>query len=213
MFIFNLNGTNTDSKCVVKEASWNVGIAIGSVMIMHFLVFVWILKNRFAKINAQLETMFVPGLEEETLVSLLTILNPPNKGYFTGEINFINGNGLRNIKDPLFLPLSKSKIQVFQYNNNHIRVLRLAHGVLCDTLHTVNSDYGFHILCETAYAFVSFVMFSFIVMDNKYYSSLAKSEEGFSRVNGIRDFCMSCACLVKIFPIVSSCHAVSSEIF
>ena len=41
--------------------------------------------------------MVVPGLEEETLVSLLTILNPPNKGYFAGEINFIDGNRFRHI--------------------------------------------------------------------------------------------------------------------
>lgn len=66
-------------------------------MLMHFLVFVWIMKNRFAKLNAQLATMVVPGLEEETLVSLLTILNPPNKGYFAGEINFIDGNRFRHI--------------------------------------------------------------------------------------------------------------------
>lgn len=212
MFIFNLNGTNIDSKCVVKQASWNVGIVISSVMIMHFLVFVWSLKNRFAKLNAQLATMVATGLEEETLVSLLTILNPQNNGYFAGEINFINVNRLRNIKDPLFLSLSKSKNQVFQYNNNHIRALRLAHGILCDTVHTVNSDYGFQILCEIAYAFVSFVMFSFIAMDTKNDPSLADSEEGFSRVHVIRDFCMSCVCLVKILTIAASCHAVSSEI-
>jgi hypothetical protein len=212
MFIFNLRETNIDSICVLRQASWNVGIAIGSVMIVHFLVFVWILKNRFAKLNAQLATMVVPGLEEETLISLWTILNPPNKGYFTGEINFINGKRLRNIKDPLFSSLSKSKIQVFQYNNNHIRALRLAHGVLCDTVHTVNSDYGFQVLCEIAYAFVSFVMFSFIAMDTKNDPSLVDSEEGFSRMQVIRDFSISCVCLVKILTIAASCHVVSSEI-
>jgi hypothetical protein len=213
MFIFNMSGTNVDFKCVVTQASWNVGIAIGSVMLMHFLVFVWILKNRFAKLNAQLATMVVPGLEEETLMSLLTILNPSNKGYFEGEINFINGNRIHNIKDALFLSLSKSKIQEFQYNNNnHIRALRLAHGVLCDTVRTVNSDYGFQILCEIAYAFVSFVMFSFFALDTENDHSLADSEEGFSRVQVIRDFCLSCVCLVKILTIAASCHAVSSEI-
>jgi len=212
VFVFNLSGTNIDSKYVVKQASWNVGIVIGSVMLMHFLVFVWILKNRFAKLNAQLATMVLPGLEEETLMSLLTILNPPNKGYFAGEINFINGNRLRNIKDPQFLSLSRSKIQEFQYNNNHISALRLAHGVLRDTVHTVNSDYGLQILCEFAYAFVSFVIFSFIAMDTENDHSLAGSEEGFSPVQVIRDFCISFVCLVKILTVAASCQAVSSEI-
>jgi hypothetical protein len=131
--------------------------------------------------------MVVPGLKEETFMSLLTILNLPNKGYFAGEINFINGNRLYNMKDPLFLSLSKSITQVFHYNK-HIRALRLAHGVLCDTVHTVNSDYGLQILCEIAYAFVYFVMFSFMTMDTKNDPSLADSEEGFSRVHVIRDF-------------------------
>jgi len=212
MFIFNLNGTTIDSKCVVNQATWNVGIIISALLIMQFSFFVWILKNRFAKLNAQLAAMVVSGLEEETLVSLLTILNPPNKGYCAGGINFINGKLLHNMKDPLFLSLNKSKIQVFQYNNNHIRALRLAHGVLCDTVHTVNSDYGFQILCEIAYAFVSFVMFSFMAMDTKNDLSLADSEEGLSRVHVIRDFCLSCACLVKILTVSASCHAVSSEI-
>jgi len=212
IFIFNLNGTNIDFKCVMKQASWNVGIAIGSVMLMHFLVSVWILKNRFAKLNSQLATMVVPGLEEETLMSLLTILNPPNKGIFAGEINFINGNRLRNIKYPLFLSLNRSKFQEFQYKNNHIHALRLAHGVLCDTVRTVNSDYGFQILCEIAYAFVSFVMFSFMALDAENDHSLADSEERFSRVHVVRDFCLSCVCLVKILTIAASCHAVSSEI-
>lgn len=212
VFILNLSETNIDSKFVVEQASWNVGIAIGSVMLIHFLFFVWILKNRFAKLNAQLATMVVPGLEEETLMSLLTILNPPNKGYFTGEIIFTNGNRHRNTKDPLFLSLNKSRIQEFQYNNNHIRALRLAHGVLSETVRTVNSDYGFQILCEIAYAFVSFVMFSFLALDTENDHSLADSEEGFSRMQIIRDFCFSCVCLVKILTIAASCHAITSEI-
>jgi hypothetical protein len=37
MFIFNLNGMPIDSKCAVKQASWHVGVVIGSVLIMHFL--------------------------------------------------------------------------------------------------------------------------------------------------------------------------------
>jgi hypothetical protein len=211
LFIFNLNGTTIDSKCVMKQASWSVGIVIGSLLFMHFLLFVWILKNRFAKLNAQLATMVVPGLEEETLASLLTILNLPNKGYFAKEINFINGNRLHSMNDPLFLSLSKSKTQKFQYNNHHIRALRLAHGVLCDTVHTVNSDYGLQILCEIAYAFVSFVVFSFMAMDTKNDTNLADSDEGFSRVPVIRDFCLSFVCLVKILTIAASCHAVKSE--
>jgi hypothetical protein len=209
MFIFN---QNIDSKFVVKQASWIVGIAVGSVMIFNFLVFVLIFKNRFAKLNAQLATMVVPGLEEEALMSSLTILSPPNKGYFAQASNVINGNHLRNMKDPLFSSLSKNKIQAFQYNSNHIRAVRLAHAVLCDTVHTVNSDYGLQILCEIAYAFVSFVMFSFIVMDTKNDHSLVDPEEGFSRVQVLRDFCMSCACLVKILTIAAACHAVRSEI-
>jgi len=101
---------------------------------------------------------------------------------------------------------------VFQYNNKHICALRLARSVLCDTVHTVNSDYGFQILCEIAYAFVTYVMFSFIAMDTKNDPRLADSIEGYSRVQVIRDFCISYVCLIKILTIAASCHAVSSEI-
>jgi hypothetical protein len=212
MYIFNLSGTYTTSKSVVQQACWNVGIVIITVMIMHFLVFVWILKNRFAKLNAQLAAMVNPGRDEDTLVSLLSIFNTPNKGYFAGEINFINGNQLQNMKDPQFPSLSESKVLAFQYNNNHIRALRLAHGILCDTVRTVNSDYGFQILCEIAYAFVSFVMFSFMAMDTKNDHNLAESDKEFSRVQVINNFCISCTCIIKIFTIAASCHSVSFEI-
>jgi hypothetical protein len=212
VYIFNLSGTNINSKSVVQQVSWSLGTVIISVMIMHFLVFVWILKNRFAKLNAQLAEMVIPGHDEETLVSLLSILNTPNKGYFGVEINFINGNRLLNIKDPRILSLSESKVQAFQYNNNRIHALRLAHGILCDTVRTVNSDYGSQILCEIAYAFISFVMFSFIAMDTENDPNLADSEKEFSRLQVISNFCISCICIIKILTIAASCHSVRSEI-
>jgi hypothetical protein len=207
MFIFGLHGIGlvVDSKSMVKQASWNVGAAVSTIMIIHYLDFVWILNNRFGKLNAQLSAMAVSGLEEETLVSLFSILDPPNKGHLAGEINFIRGTRLLSMKDPLFLSLSKSNSEEVQYSKNHICALRLAHGILCDTVRTVNSDYGFPILFEISYAFVSFVMFSYVAMD-------AKNDPSLADVRVITDFCISCACIIKIFTIAASCHAVSSEI-
>lgn len=212
MFIFDLNGIIVDSKSMVKQASWNTGTAVVTIMVMHYLLFVWILKDRFGKLNAQLSAMVVPGLEEETLVSLFSILDPPNKGYYAGEIDFMHGSRLVNTKDPRFLSVSKSKSQEVQYSNINIRALRLAHCILRDTVQSVNSDYGFQILFEISYAFVSFVMFSFFAMGAKNDPSLAECEEGSSCVRVITDFCISCVCIIKILTIAASCHAVSSEI-
>jgi hypothetical protein len=212
MTLSDVYGRSVGFVSMVKLSGWVAGGAIAALVIMQFLVFVWILKHRFRKLNVQLSAMVVRGFEEETLVTLLPILEQPNKAAFAGEVNVVTGSHISHRKDPLFLSLSKIRSQVLQYNCNQIRALRLTHGILCDAVQIVNSDYGFQILSEVAYAFVSFVMFSFVALDAKNDPTVAECENGSSCVRVIRDLCLSFLCLIKVLTIAASCHAVSSEI-
>jgi hypothetical protein len=212
MALCDMNGRNVDFISIIKLSGWAVGQAIVTFMIMNFLVCVWILKNRFCKLNAQLSALVVRGFDEQ-LVSLISILNPMNKAVLAGELNYVSGleSGYRNY--PILFSLSKVTSQVFQYNSNQIRALRLTHGILCDMVRKVNSDYGFQILSEVSYAFISFVMFSFVAMDSKNDPTLADCEDGSSScVRVVTDFFISCICILKVLTIAASCHAVSFEI-
>jgi hypothetical protein len=209
MTLSDVYGRSVDLVSMVKLSGWVAGRVIAALVIIQFLVFVWILKHRFRKLNVQLSAMVVRGFEEETL---LPILEQPNKAAFAGEVNVVTGSHISHRKDPLFLSLSKIRSQILQYNCNQIRALRLTHGILCDAVQIVNSDYGFQILSEVAYAFVSFVMFSFVSLDAKNDPTVAECENGSSCVRVIRDLCLSFICLIKVVTIAASCHAVSSEI-
>jgi hypothetical protein len=212
VIIFDVDGRNMNFISVVKLSGRLVGGIIGTIMLIQFLVFVWILKNRFGKLNIQLSAMVVRGFEEETLATLLPILDQPNKMGFAGNVNVVHGSENLHRKDPLFVSLSKIRNRVLQYNSNYIRALRLTHGILCDTVKTVNADYGFQILCELSYAFVSFVMCSFVAMDAKNDPSVADCGNGSSCVRVVTDLCISWICLMKVLAIAASCHAVSYEI-
>ncbi|XP_021924661.1 uncharacterized protein LOC110832180 isoform X1 [Zootermopsis nevadensis] len=212
MILFDMNGRNVSFISTVKLSGWIVGGVIGTITIIQFVIYVLILKNRFRKLNRQLSAMVVRGFEKETLETLLPILDQPNKIGFAGEVNVVHGSKNLHKNDPLFLSVSNIRNQVLQYNNNHIRALRLSHGILCDTVKIVNSDYGFQILSELSYAFVSFVMFSFVAMDAKNDPTVADCEIGSSCVRVITDLCISCLCILKVVTIAASCHAVTSEI-
>jgi hypothetical protein len=134
----------------------------------------------FGKQNVQLPAIFVLGFEEESLVTLLPVLDQLNKTAFAGELNFINGSNILHRKDLLFSSLSKIRSQVLHYNNNQIRALHLANTILCDTVQTVNSDCGFETLSEIAHAFVSFAMSGVVALDAKNAHSVADCVNGSS---------------------------------
>jgi hypothetical protein len=210
---FETNGRNIDFISIIKLSGWGVGGAIVMYMIINFLAFVWILKNRLCKLNAQLSALVVRGFEEQHLVALFSTLNPMKKVDLTGEFNCVSGPQIVGRKEHLLFPLSKVRSQVFQYNSNQIRALRLTHGILCEVAQTVNSDYGFQILSEISYAFISFVMFSFVAVEAKNDPTLADCDDGsFSCVRVLTDLFISCFCIMKVLIIAASCHAVSSEI-
>jgi hypothetical protein len=61
-------------------------------------------------------------------------------------MNYVSGPQIVGREDPIFFYFSKVRRQVFQYNSNQIRAMRLTRDILCDLIKTVNSDYGFQIL-------------------------------------------------------------------
>jgi hypothetical protein len=148
----------------------------------------------FGKLNAQLSAMVSRGFEEETVVTISSILNPANETGFSGSFKFEKGSQSLDREDPLFLSL---RSQVFQYNNDHFRVLRLIRGIPCDTIQRVNSDYGFQTHSEISFSFVFFIIFSFVAMEAKIDPSLAECENGSSCVRVVMDFCISCLCISK----------------
>jgi hypothetical protein len=198
---------------VIKLSGYTVGVIIIMFMLLHFLVFVWILKNRFVKVNAQLSALVAHEFEEEQLMSLLSALSPVNEMILIGEFNVVNGSKALGRKDHVPFSLTNARSQVFQYNSNQIRVLRLTHGILCDMVQRVNSDYGFQILSELSYAFVSFVMFSFVAIDGESDPTWGDCEYGpLSCFRVLTYLLISCLCLAKVLSVASSCHAVTSEI-
>ncbi|PNF31396.1 hypothetical protein B7P43_G04082 [Cryptotermes secundus] len=213
MTLFDTNGLNINLISVVKYCGWAVGRTISMFMIVHFLVFVWILKNRFCKLNAQLSSLVDRRFEEQHLVPLFSTLNSMNKADLAGEFNFISGPEIVGRKGPLLFSLSKVRSHVLQYNSDKIRALRLAHGVLCESVQRINSDYGFQILSEVSYAFISFVMFSYVAVEAKNDPTLGDCGNGSSScVRVLKDLFISCLCIIKVLTIAASCHAVSSEI-
>jgi hypothetical protein len=213
MTLFDTNGRNINLISVIKYSGWALGRTIATFMIINFLVFVWILKNRLCKLNAQLSALVVRGFEEQHLASLFSTLNPMNKAEPAGESNFVSGSQIVGRKYPQLFSLSRVRSQVLQYNSDQIRALRLTHGILCEIAQRINSDYGFQILSEISYAFISFVMFSFVALEAKNDPTLADCEDGsFSCVRVLTNLLISCICIIKVLTIAASCHAVSSEI-
>jgi hypothetical protein len=211
MAVFEMDGRSIDFITTVKLSGLIVGGVIGTLTIIQFLVYVWILKNRFGKLNKQLSAMVIRGFEEETLATLLPILDQ-SCNMDSAEVNVMHEHETLHRKDPLFLSLGKIRNQALRYSNSRIRALRLTHGILCDTVKTVDSDYGFQILSELSFAFISFVMFSFVAMDVKNDPSVADCDTESSCFRVITDLCMSVICLIKVLAVAASCHAVSSEI-
>jgi hypothetical protein len=213
MVFAETNCENIGLISIIKLSGWAVGRVFVTFMILHFLVFVWILKNRLLKVNRQLSAIVSRDFEEEQLMSLLSALSPMNKMVFTEEVNFVNESQVLGRKDPLSFALSKVRSQVFQYNSNQIRALRLTHGILCDLVQRVNTDYGFQILSEVSYAFISFVMFSFAAIDAKNRPTVDDCLlESFSCVPILTYLIISCFCVIKVLAVAASCDAVSSEI-
>jgi hypothetical protein len=180
-------------------------------MIVQYAVCVWILKNRFRKLNAQLSEMVVPGYEEESLETFASISDHPNKVDPEAVVYLSNGSQKGKEPDPLFLSVSNIRTRLFLHNRYHIRALRQSHGILCDTIQMMNSDYGIQVLFIISYAFISFVMFTFVAMDAEHDPSLPGCDEEPPCVRVIMNFCISCTCIIKVLSIAVSCHAASCE--
>jgi hypothetical protein len=180
-------------------------------MLVQYTIFVWILKNRLGELNAQLSAMLISNFEEENLETFASNLDHSNKVYPKDTVFF--GSKCDNLKgpDPLFFSLDKIRNQLFHHDRHHIRALRQIHGVLCDVIQTINSDYGIPILLIISYAFVFFVVFTFLAMDSKHVDSMAYCDEEPSCGRIIMNFCISCTCIIKVMGVAVSCHTTSSE--
>jgi hypothetical protein len=209
--ICDVSGPRIDFISAVRMSGWIIGSSIGTLMIVQYLVFAWILKNRLGKLNTQLSAMIMSNYEEESLETFASILNHSSKVNSTDTLIF--GSKSENLKgpDPLFFSLSKIRNQVFHHDRHQIRALRQIHGILCDVIQTINSDYGLPILLIISYAFVSFVMFTFLAMDSKHVGNMADCDEEPSCGRVMMNFCVSCTCIIKVMGIVVSCHAASFE--
>jgi hypothetical protein len=141
-------------------------------MIVQYDVCVWILKNSFRKLNAQLSAMVVPGYEEESLEIFASILDHPDKTDTGAVVYLSNGSNKLKEPDPLFLSVNKIRTNRFHHDRYHIRALRQTHGILCEAIQMMNSDYGIQILFIISCAFISFVMFTFVAMDAEHDPSL-----------------------------------------
>jgi hypothetical protein len=155
--------------------------------------------------------MVVSGYEEESLEKFASILDQPNKMDPGAEVFLANGSMNLKGSDPLFLSLSKIRDHLFYHDRYHIRALRQTHGILCDAIQMMNSDYGIQILFIISYSFISFVMFTFVALDAKHDPSLSDCDEEPSCVRVITNFCISCTCIIKVLSIAVSCHAASCE--
>jgi hypothetical protein len=207
----DMSGRRIDFISAVRMSGCIIGGSIATLMIVQYVVFVWILKNRLGKLNAQLSAMLMYNFEEESLETFASILDHSTKVNPTDPVLF--GSKYANLKgpDPLFLSLNKIRNQHFHHDRHHIRALRQIHGILCDVIQMMNSDYGIQILLIISYAFVSFVMFTFLAMDSKHVDSMADCDEEQSCGRVIMNFCISCTCIIKVMGIAVSCHMASSE--
>jgi hypothetical protein len=207
----DMSGRTVDFITVVRMSGWVLGGSIGTLMIVQYLAFVCILKNRFCGLNAQLSAMLTADSEEESLQTFASILDHSSKVGATGTA--LLGSKLEKLKgpDPLFLSLSRFRSQVLHHDRHHVRALRQMHGLLCEVIQTINYDYGIPLLLIMAYAFVSFVMYSFLAMDPRPAGNMADCDDEPSCGRVVMNFCISCTCIIKVVAIAVSCHVTSSE--
>ncbi|KDR16859.1 hypothetical protein L798_08601, partial [Zootermopsis nevadensis] len=207
----DINGRRIDFISIIRVFGFVFGGAIGALVIVQYSVCIMILKNRFGKLNAQLTSMVVRDYDEESLEAFASFLDHPNKMHPEDAVYLSNGSQDLKEPDPLFLSLSKIRNHLFHHDRYHIRALRQTHGILCDTIQMINSDYGLPILFIISYAFISFVMYTFVAMDAKHDPSVAECDEEPSCVRVMMNFSISCTCIIKVMCIAVSCHAASSD--
>jgi hypothetical protein len=207
----DISGREIDFITAVRISGCIISGSIATLMLVEYLVFVWILKNRLGKLNAQLSAMLISNFEEESLETFASILDYSNKVNPTDTVLFASKSENLKGPDPLFISLSQNRTQLFHHDEHRIRALRQIHAVLCDVIKMINSDYGIPILLLISYSFVSFVMFTFLAMDSKHVDSVAVCDEEPSCGRVIMNFCISCICIIKVMGIAVSCHTASSE--
>ncbi|PNF23494.1 hypothetical protein B7P43_G06516 [Cryptotermes secundus] len=207
----DISGRRIYFTSVVRMSGCIIGGSIATLMLVQYLIFVWILKSRLAKLNTQLSAMLISNFEEESLETFVSVLEHSSKANSTDTVLF--GSKSENLKmlDPLFFPVRKIRNQLFHHDRQHIRALRQIHGVLCDVIQMINSNYGIPILLIISYAFVSFVMFTFLAMDSRHVDSMADCDDETSCGGVIMNFCISCTCMIKVMGVVMSYHTTSSE--
>jgi hypothetical protein len=207
----NIIGRRPDFISIATISDFLFGGVIGTITLVQYAVCVWTLKNRFGKLNAQLSVMLIPDYEEESLKEFASILDHPNKIDAADVVYLYNGPQKPKVPDTLYLSLSKIRNHVLHHDRYHIRALRQTHGILCDTIQMINSDYGITILFVISYAFISFVMFTFVALDAKHDPSLADCDEEPTCVRVIMNFCISCTCIIKVLGVAVSSHVASLE--
>jgi hypothetical protein len=207
----DMNGRTADLITAVRISGYVIGSSIGTLMIVQYLVLVWVLKKRFSKLNTQLSAMLMANFEEDSLQTFASILDHSSTVIPTDTGLLGTKSKILKKPDPLFISLSKMGDQFRHHDSRHIRALRQTHGILCDVIQTINSDYGISILLIMSYAFVSFVMFTFLAMESKHTGDMADCDREESCDRVIMNFGISCVCIIKVMAIAVSCHMTSSE--
>jgi hypothetical protein len=210
MSLYDTNVGRVGFLSIVRVSGCILGISIGSIILVQYIIFVWILKNRFGKLNAQLSALLVRDYDEESLKIFASVVDHSNINH--ADAVFPPSEYVRLIKPgPLTLSVSKIRNQQFHHDRYHVRALRQTHGILCDVIRMMNSDYGIQVLLITLFVFVSFVMFTFVAMGAQHDPSLADCGEELSCAQVMTNFSVSCACIIKIMIIAVSCHVTNSE--
>jgi hypothetical protein len=206
-----MNGRRTDFITLLRMSGGIVGSFIATFMIVQSLVTVLILKNRFSTLNERLSAILRVNCEENGLETLASMLDISNKVNAADSVIFVGDPP--SVKHPktLFLSVNKLRRQVFYHDRHYIRSLRQTHAILCDVIQMINSDYGLQILLIISYAFMSFVMFTFLALDAEIDPSVADCNEEESCVRVLMNFCVSCTCIIKVMSIAGTCHAASAE--
>jgi hypothetical protein len=204
-------GRRMDLISIMRMSGFIFGGAIFTVTIAQYFVYIWILKSRFSNINSHLSALIVCENEKEHLDTFVFILPRQNKVDSADAVFYANGDQSIKKADSLVPSLKKMRNVLFQHDRRYIRALRQTHGILCDVIQMINSDFGLQILLIISYAFISFVMFTFLAMDAEHGVSVADCNEEQSCVRVLLNFCFSCTCIIKVMSIAVTCHVASAE--
>jgi hypothetical protein len=196
---------------IIRGSGFIFGVAICTVTMVQYFVYILILKSRFSNINAQLSALIFYENEKQDMETSVFTLHRQNKVDTAEEVFYANGDQSTKKANSLVPTVSKMGNILFHHDRHYVLALRRTHAILCDVIQMINSDYGLQILLLISYDFISFVMFTFLALDAEHDLSVADCNEEESCVRVLMNFCVSCTCIIKVMSIAVTCHAASAE--